>query len=79
MTDSGYALFPSLVTAQDLDLDSKKEYGHIGFGQSGEANGVFLCSYDHLEIAANATIDEAKQLSFAITVMIVARLATSVS
>src|ERR1043165_4466399 len=63
-------MFPAFVAAQDFNLDAQKEYRHIAFRQARKSHRVFFGRDDHLQIAANATGDEAVQLRFGVAVVI---------
>ena len=43
---------------------------YVGLGEARKADGVFLGSHDHLEVAPNAASDETLQLRFRVAVMI---------
>jgi len=72
LANSGDAMFPAFVPAQDVDFHPQKINRHfqVRLGQARHAHRVFFGCDDHRQVTADTTVDEADQFRFGVVMMI---------
>ena len=63
-------MFPAFVAAEDKDFDPEKINRYFRLAQRWKTDGIFFGGHDHVDITANATVDETLQLAHAVAMMI---------